>query len=127
MADVIEITDAQRKILKDVDRTKLIELCNEGDGWGIRYASSYTAIGFHVDYIANFVSVVTDEDSKGGLFDNDGKPVKSLKGVWNLTFIRSLCADIGADTKPGDSKMGRGFSAREYGTSIIKRLEEIDA
>ena len=127
MADVIEVTDAQRKILKDVDRTKLKELCNDGDGWGIRYVSSYTDIGFHVDYIANFVSVVTDEDSKGGLFDNDGNPVKSLKGVWNLTFLRGLCADIGGDTEPGGSKMGRGFAAREYGTSIIKRLEEIDA
>jgi len=72
---------------------------------------------------ANLISEhISDEsDYKSTLFDNNGKKVVSLKGVYNLYFLEWLNGQLG--TGKYSNKFGRGSQAQDYVRFIHEAVE----
>jgi|ERR1017187_646635 hypothetical protein len=56
-------------------------------------------------FVRNYAS---DGSPKGTIY-NDGKRIKSVKGVYGLSLLHGICGDLGIRY---DGKMGRGSQAR---------------
>lgn len=114
------------EILKNVDMEKFREYCNEGDGHTIFVDTYFREMGFADEVVDKFVEVIKSntDNHKETLFNPKGEVIPELKGVYGLRFLSSIARTLGADTKSADSKLGRGFAAREYGAAILKWLNE---
>jgi hypothetical protein len=110
-------------ILKDVYRKKFLEFLREVDGHDLYDMSHFTEMKFPEKFVKKFSRVhKSDGTYKGTIFDKKGNAMKSMRGVFDLTFVRAVAYEIGADTAEADSKMGRGFAARCYASAIVEKL-----
>lgn len=109
--------------LQHVNKVRLINYLEEsgGDGWSINDPSYYTDIGFKLEDLPVQTYKSNTSDPKSTLFDNEGKVLKQLKGVYNLTFLRKLAREIGAESNTG--MLGRGFEAQALTRNIRKVLK----
>ena len=79
-----------------------------GDGHSLVDPEHY--VGFDVD---SLVEVHKSDFSSGkSTIFTDGVPVEELKAVYNLTFLRVICRQLGLNCN--EDYMGRGFQAQEY-------------
>jgi len=69
-----------------------------------------------------FVHTIKSDGSYKGSIWNDGKMVKSIKGIYGLSLLGGICNDLGLDY---DSKIGRGFQAQSYTESINNWLKTV--
>jgi hypothetical protein len=109
-------------VLAKVDRTKITEFLRGIDGHDLLDPKEFIDAGFDPEFVKKFETVhKSGRHPKEWIFVN-GVKVKSMKAVFALQFIRGLAQEIGADTKPGDSMMGRGFAYNCHVDSILKHL-----
>lgn len=87
------------------------------DGWSIFATSHFTEMGFDEKFLKPMIHRHPSLGGKHNLFDNDGKFVDYIDGIYYLTFLEKVAKTLNPEfyTK----KMGRGFRAGEC-------LEEID-
>jgi len=72
---------------------------------------------------ANLIEEHTSDESdyKSTLFDNNGKKVAGIKGVYNLYFLEWLNEELG--TGKYSLKFGRGSQAEDYVAFICEAVE----
>jgi hypothetical protein len=111
--------------LDNVDRDKLIAYLHEdgSDGWTIWAPSKFTDMGFTLKDLPVHTHKSDTSNHKSTIF-KDGKVVKKLEGVYNLTFLRRLAGAVGANTDTG--MFGRGSDARVLTTRILEKLKAND-
>ena len=94
-----------------------------GDGHTI-FDPSYYAPHFSEDELRKAKLIQTyksdTSDHKSTIFDNDGKPMTKLKGVYNLEFLYWLCGALGINSH--NDYNGRGSQADELARCIRKEL-----
>ena len=94
-----------------------------GDGHTI-FDPSYYAPHFSEDELRKAKLIQTyksdTSDHKSTIFDNDGKPMTKLKGVYNLEFLYWLCGALGINSH--NDYNGRGSQAQELARRIRKEL-----
>jgi hypothetical protein len=112
--------------LKNVDAGKLLLFLNDhgSDGWTIWDVSKFTDMGFPEQFLPIRVYKSDTSDPKSTIFGDDGKVIKKVEGVYNLTFLRKLAALVGANTDTG--MLGRGSDARVLTQRILEKLEPED-
>lgn len=78
---------------------------------------------FPQDIISRFVRAhkSNKKDYKSSIFDNEGKLMDSVEGVYGLSLLTAIAGDLGLNY---EGKIGRGFQAREITESIKNWLEE---
>jgi hypothetical protein len=109
--------------LENVNKEQLITYLKEDgdDGWTIWDPSKFTEMGFELADLPVQAHESDTSDPKSTIF-KDGKIVKKLVGVYNLTFLHRLAIAVGADTSTG--KFGRGSQARELTGRILEVLTQ---
>jgi hypothetical protein len=97
-----------------------------GDGHSIIKSEAVLEMGFTEDFVApHAYPHQSGSDYKSTIYDKEGNPMRSMYGVYALEFAYAIANDIGADTEPAHSKMGRGFQAGELMIAIKARMEEL--
>jgi len=98
-----------------------------GDGHSLIKTEAIIKMGFSEEFVSPYSYIHESGDSyKSTIFDNAGNEMRSMMGVNCLEFAYAIANDIGADTKPAEAKMGRGFQASELATEINKKLESME-
>lgn len=94
----------------------------EGDGHTIFKPEAFLDAGVPDSLVAEHTRRYTSnpDDPKLTIFDADGKAIPALLGVYGLTVLWAIQADIGAE---GSSKSGRGFLARQLTANILAKLD----
>lgn len=110
----IESTEAISTYLKAYGR----------DGWMMLKPAYLLRIGFSPKLVKRMTTVEksSKSDPKGQLYDNDGRPVDKIEGVYSLAFSYAIAHNVGADTTEAYSKMGRGFQAQCLTKAIATKL-----
>lgn len=95
-----------------------------GDGWTMLKPEYLLRIGFSPKLVKQMTTVQksSKHDPKGQLYDNEGRPVDKIEGVYALAFSYAIAHNVGADTKEAYSKMGRGFQAQCLVRAIAEKL-----
>lgn len=110
-------------VLANVDRAKLKEFLTEIDGHDLIGPEFFTDMGFSPEFVEKYTTVhKSGKHPKEWIFDSTGQKVESMKAVFDLSFVRGLAEEIGADTETAGRLMGRGFAARAYAAAVIKTL-----
>lgn len=93
------------------------------DGHSLKYPRTYTDLGIPDDVVATLThTVVSDGSPKGQLYDNKGVAVAQLSGcVKHLDWLEWLCNAF--DVTDYESKMGRGFQAKEYANALWRKFK----
>lgn len=107
----IEAKDITDKMLEAID----------GDGHGMYDPKGYTDLGWPEEFVKENTRKEKSGTGKYQLYDNSGRPVKFIVGVYSLTFHRSVAHALGC---PGSNKMGRGFEAQELAQQIHAKVKE---
>lgn len=107
----MSITKAQVREALDADVIR-------GDGHTI-YAPSFYADHFDVAHLE--IEYKSDYSSgKSTIYDNDGVPMESTKGVYNLRFLQWLAKELDVDYP---SMSGRGSQASAIARAIASWSE----
>lgn len=96
----------------------------EGNGHSITKPDFYTKNGFPEEFV-NGVACdhKSDGSLRGTIFDDNGNPIRKVRGVYNLDMLRRVAGLIGADQFP--PMTGRGFQAQALVINIKAKLAEI--
>lgn len=113
--------------LDKLNRGKIREWLEDGDGHGVYPIDAYVEMGFEADYVARYYEkhVSDTSDPKKTIFAPDGSIKKELRGVHNLTILRAFARGIEADTRLAETMFGRGRMARLYGQAALTRLKAL--
>lgn len=113
------------KMLRNVNKSKLTSFLNKNgsDGWTIWMPSKFTDMGFDLADLPVHKHKSDTRDPKSTIFGDNGEVLKSLEGVYNLTFLRRLADAVGASTDTG--MMGRGSDARVLTQRIQEALKQV--
>ena len=88
------------------------------DGHSILKPEYLINIGFTFDFVAKYAYRQKAGKGKERLYDDTGKSVAYMDGVYALDFLYGIAENVGADTSEARSKMGRGFQAQELCRAI---------
>lgn len=104
------------KVILDV-----ADLC---DGHTIFKIEAFTKLGVPEELIQKYAQEFESntEDYKQTIFDDHGKVIPKLMGVYGLDVIESINSELGL---PYPTKMGRGFRAAECRDQIRNHLGEV--
>jgi hypothetical protein len=86
------------------------------DGHTIYDAKKFTDAGLDAEVVEAFVENMASGEGKEAIFDNAGKPVHSMKGVYGLRVVEFVASCFDVTTW----KMGRGSRAQH----LIEQLNE---
>jgi hypothetical protein len=96
----------------NVDMQELSNLLAGADGHDILDPAFLIKIGFDKKWVADITKTEkAGKHPKEWLFDNEGRRVKSMKGVYALSLIAKLLRD--SHTENTSTAMGRGFRFRQ--------------
>lgn len=91
------------------------------DGWSILLPNALeTEYGFPAGWAKPLVRKHVSGEGKYAITSNEGKAVKTLKGIHTLSVLSKLAGELGAECA---SKLGRGSQAAAYTEGIRKVLE----
>ena len=92
------------------------------DGWSIFETSHFTKMGFDEEFLKPMVHRHPSMGGKHDLFDNDGKYVDYIDGIYYLTFLEKVANTLNPEFYT--QKTGRGYRAGECLEEIKRFLEE---
>lgn len=86
------------------------------DGHTIYMPEKFTDVGLPAEVVEAFTENMKAGEGKEAIFDNNGNPVKSMKGIHGLRVVEFIasCFDVSS------WKMGRGSRA----SHLIEQLQE---
>jgi len=111
---------------KQLPAKVIMDVANLCDGHTIFKMEAFTELGVPEELIRRYAYEHESDtsDYKSTIFDDAGKIIPKLMGVYGLDVIESMTHDLGL---PGSSKMGRGFRAQECREQIRNHLGQVSA
>jgi hypothetical protein len=106
------------KVINDV-----VELC---DGHTIFKMEAFTKLGVPEELIERYAEEHESEtsDYKSTIFDDHGKIIPKMKGVYGLDVIESINREFGL---PASTKFGRGFRADQCRRQIKDFIGQVSS
>jgi hypothetical protein len=97
-----------------------------GDGHSLYAPVAFTELGIPRNIVRHYTRVYSSDirNPKEMMFDQRGRFVSHMKGIYGLDILRALANDLNA---PDSSALGRGFEARELTKNIKDKLNEVAA
>ena len=109
-------------ITKEMVRTGLENGAIDGDGHTIVAPSYFTERGFDIPKWLEHTQ--WSGGGKHQIYDNDGKPVEKIIGVWCLDFHYWIAEQCGLTSNEYGSYGGRGFQAQAIARALAKWAKE---
>lgn len=91
------------------------------DGHTIMKPEAFLKLGLHKDMVKAHTSVIKSDfsDHKSTIFGPDGKPVKSMEGVYGLDVLSDIVHQLKLEYR---DYFGRGSQAREWQRVIVEHF-----
>ncbi len=111
--------DKLREKVNATDKAVLTKVIQSIDGHTIYDPKQFTELGLDGDIVAAFTKTLRSGNTpKETIFDDDGRKVASLKGVYGLDLLEFIAGTFGAESW----KMGRGSRAAHLTEQILEQF-----
>jgi hypothetical protein len=103
----------------------ILRLADQCDGWSILCPDHLRDDGLSDDLIAELADCFESNPSehKASIFDNDGRLLTQVYGIYSLSLLRRLAALVNADLS-GVVAMGRGTQAEQFKRAIRQAISK---
>jgi hypothetical protein len=95
------------------------------DGHTIMKPKAFLDLGLHKDMVKAHTNVIKSDfsDHKSTIFGPDGKPVKSMEGVYGLDVLSDIVRQLKLEYR---DFFGRGSQAREWQRAILAHFADAE-
>jgi hypothetical protein len=93
------------------------------DGHTIMKPEAFLELGLHKDMVKAHTSVIKSDfsDHKSTIFGPNGKPIKSIEGVYGLDVLADIVRQLKLEYR---DFFGRGSQAREWQRAILEHCSK---